>query len=134
MRACAQYLDLWPDPSGESCMAAYNHSTTVSYVERHGAWHHIAVTWTSAGGGRTRLYQDGLLMAEVRAPLTRWPDRESAVIFLVRRCCMADVCQHLIVRPDRWTRHRGAPESDQDQLAWTAWSGLRCAQVVEASP
>ena len=60
-----QYLDLWPDPSSVSCMAAFNHSNTADYVSRSGEWHHIAVTWTARGSGRTRIYQDGLLMAEV---------------------------------------------------------------------
>jgi hypothetical protein len=61
----AQYLDLWPDRNNLSCMASFNHSWTANFVGRANVWRHIAVTWTSRGNGRTRIYQDGLLMAEV---------------------------------------------------------------------
>ena len=37
----------------------------VSIVEPDGAWHHLAVTWTAANNGTTKIYKDGLLMAEV---------------------------------------------------------------------
>lgn len=48
-------------------MGAFNRSHTANFIERDGAWHHMAVTWTKAGNGRTRIYKDGLLMAEVGA-------------------------------------------------------------------
>ena len=59
-----QYIDLWPDPAGASCMSAYNRSVTASYVGRTPAWAHLAVTWTAANGGLTKIYKDGLLMTQ----------------------------------------------------------------------
>jgi hypothetical protein len=35
-----------------------------SYVERDGRWHHVAVTWSAAASGLTKVYWDGLLKAE----------------------------------------------------------------------
>ena len=66
--ACIQYLDLWPDTNNVSCMSAFNRTHTANYIDRTGGWHHLAVTWTKAGNGRTRIYKDGLLMAEVPLP------------------------------------------------------------------
>ncbi|KAK9789369.1 hypothetical protein WJX73_005379 [Symbiochloris irregularis] len=64
--ACHDFelLDLWPDWKHESCYAAWNHSTTANFVSRKLSWHHIAVTWTKAGNGTMKIYEDGLLMAE----------------------------------------------------------------------
>ena len=57
--------DLWPDPHGVSCYAAFNHSRALpSIVSRDGHWRHIAATWTAANNGLTRIYVDGLLRAE----------------------------------------------------------------------
>ena len=60
-----QYLDLWPDPNRVSCMSAFNRTHTANFIDRRSDWHHLAVTWSKAGNGRTRIYKDGLLMAEV---------------------------------------------------------------------
>lgn len=38
--------------------------TTAKYVERSSRWHHLAVTWSTEHDGLTRIYWDGLLMAE----------------------------------------------------------------------
>lgn len=65
LAAALQYLDLWPDPNKVSCMSAFNRTHTSNFVDRTGGWHHLATTWTKAGNGRTRIYKDGLLMAEV---------------------------------------------------------------------
>lgn len=37
---------------------------TAKYVERGGQWHHLAVTWSVDDDGLTKIYWDGLLMAE----------------------------------------------------------------------
>jgi len=60
-----KYIDLWPDVKSESCASAYNHGITANYVERTPKWHHIAVTWTKEHGV-TKVYKDGLLMAEAK--------------------------------------------------------------------
>lgn len=62
---CVQYIDLVPDPQRASCMSAFNRSLTANYVERTPTWHHLAVTWTKEDG-LTKIYKDGLIMAEVR--------------------------------------------------------------------
>ena len=59
-----QYIDLRPDVRGESCNAAWKFGLTANFVERTPTWHHIAVTWTKEHG-LTKIYKDGLLMAEV---------------------------------------------------------------------
>ena len=47
-----------------SCAAKFNHSRHLpSFVERNGHWHHVAVTWTQANDGVTKIYWDGLLKA-----------------------------------------------------------------------
>ncbi|KAK9814590.1 hypothetical protein WJX72_008328 [[Myrmecia] bisecta] len=61
-----QFIDLWPDPDHVSCFSAYNRTTTAKLVDPNGQWHHLAVTWTKANEGLTKIYQDGLLMAEAR--------------------------------------------------------------------
>lgn len=38
--------------------------STAKYVERGGYWHHLAVTWSVDNDGLTKIYWDGLLMAE----------------------------------------------------------------------
>ena len=60
-----QYIDLWPDINRESCMSAFNRTFTANYVERTPVWHHMAVTWTKENDGLTKIFKDGLLMAEV---------------------------------------------------------------------
>ncbi|BDA49076.1 probable Sushi, von Willebrand factor type A, EGF and pentraxin pentraxin domain-containing protein at C-terminar half [Coccomyxa sp. Obi] len=65
-----QYLDLWPDPNRVSCMSAFNRTHTANFIDRRGDWHHLAVTWSKAGNGRTRIYKDGLLMAETASGKT----------------------------------------------------------------
>ena len=60
---CLQYIDLYPDPDRVSCASAYGYRTA-NYVERTPTWHHLAVTWTKEHGV-TKIYKDGLLMAEV---------------------------------------------------------------------
>lgn len=57
-----EYIDLFPDLFDESCAAKWNHSTSLpNYVERDGRWHHVAVSWTAANDGLTKVYWDGLL-------------------------------------------------------------------------
>jgi hypothetical protein len=62
-----EFIDLKPDPKNESCHASFNNvsnlDTTVSYVERDGSWHHLAVTWSVEDKGLTKIYWDGLLVA-----------------------------------------------------------------------
>lgn len=59
--------DLWPDPHDVSCYAKFNHSDALpNFVERDGRWHHVAVTWTAAENGLTKIYWDGLLKAQVQ--------------------------------------------------------------------
>ncbi|GLC46629.1 hypothetical protein PLESTM_001898600 [Pleodorina starrii] len=41
-----------------------------SVVERDGRWHHLAVTWTAAEEGLTKIYVDGSLMASARSHRT----------------------------------------------------------------
>ena len=84
-------------------MAAFNHSNTADYVSRSGEWHHIAVTWTARGSGRTRIYQDGLLMAEV-APFPLLSAASFGTMPAVSRlpeaalCCTVMVCGKLCCR------------------------------------
>lgn len=60
-----EYIDLWPDPGSISCYASFNYSESLpSFVSPRGEWHHLAVTWTSANNGLTKIYLDGLLRAE----------------------------------------------------------------------
>ena len=59
------YFTIWPDPNKISCYAKYGNHPVTSILERDGSWHHIAVTWTAANDGTTKIYQDGLLMAQV---------------------------------------------------------------------
>ena len=68
-----QYIDLWPDLNRESCASAYDHGITANYVERTPKWHHLAVTWTKEHGV-TKIYKDGLLMAEVASILVAQED------------------------------------------------------------
>ena len=63
-----EYIDLWPDPDSQSCNAAFNRTETASVVERDPIWHHLAVTWTARDNGMTKIYLDGLIMAEVCSP------------------------------------------------------------------
>lgn len=57
--------DLWPDDALKSCYAAWNYSDSLpSVVERDGRWHHLAVTWTAAGNGLSKIYVDGLLRVQ----------------------------------------------------------------------
>ena len=50
-----------------SCYSKYGNQPAANILERDGAWHHVAVTWTAANNGLTKVYKDGLLMAEVSA-------------------------------------------------------------------
>lgn len=57
--------DLWPDPGRVSCYAAFNHSAALPSLVSDGTrWHHLAVTWTAANSGLTRIFVDGLLRVE----------------------------------------------------------------------
>lgn len=60
-----EFIDLVPDEKGESCHAAFRNVSgsddTVRYVERDGQWHHLAVTWSTADEGLTKIHWDGLL-------------------------------------------------------------------------
>ncbi|KAL3133740.1 hypothetical protein ABBQ32_008228 [Trebouxia sp. C0010 RCD-2024] len=64
------YFTLWPDPNKISCYSKYGNHPVTSILERDGSWHHIAVTWTAANHGTTKIYQDGLLMAQVETGAT----------------------------------------------------------------
>lgn len=44
---------------------------TAKYVERGGYWHHLAVTWSVDDDGLTKIYWDGLLMAEAVSKKTQ---------------------------------------------------------------
>lgn len=66
-----KFIDLLPDPRRESCASQFNHSNTANFVENDGAWHHIAVTWTAASDGLTKIYKDGLKMAEAHTGQTQ---------------------------------------------------------------
>lgn len=58
------YIDLFPDPTSSSCFSTYNRSTTGSVTDRHGGWHHLAVTWQAQPRGLTRIFIDGTLRGE----------------------------------------------------------------------
>lgn len=45
--------------------------STAKYVERGGSWHHLAVTWSVEFDGLTKIYWDGLLMAEAVSQKTK---------------------------------------------------------------
>jgi hypothetical protein len=66
---------LKPDPKNESCHASYWNvsklDTTAKYVERDGQWHHLAVTWSTADEGLTKIYWDGLLVASAYSHKTK---------------------------------------------------------------
>ena len=59
------YFTMWPDPDSVSCYSKYGNKPAADILERDGSWHHVAVTWTAAHNGTTKIYKDGLLMAEV---------------------------------------------------------------------
>jgi hypothetical protein len=65
--ACHDFelLDSIPDPKGKSCNAVFKRKGA-NFVSRENTWHHLAVTWNAAKNGTTKVYQDGLLMAEVQ--------------------------------------------------------------------
>ena len=50
-----------------SCYSKYGNQPAANILDRDGAWHHVAVTWTAANNGLTKVYKDGLLRAEVSA-------------------------------------------------------------------
>ena len=50
-----------PDRSHYSTWIPPPPSQTASVAERAGGWHHLAVTWSTANHGLTRIYVDGLL-------------------------------------------------------------------------
>ncbi|DBB17388.1 hypothetical protein WJX82_010714 [Trebouxia sp. C0006] len=64
------YFTMWPDPDSVSCYPKYGTKPAANLLERDGAWHHLAVTWTAAHTGTTKIYKDGLLMAEVKTGAT----------------------------------------------------------------
>ncbi|WIA11894.1 hypothetical protein OEZ85_011978 [Tetradesmus obliquus] len=70
-----KYIDLKPDPKNESCHASYWNvsklDTTAKYVERDGQWHHLAVSWSTADEGLTKIYWDGLLVASAYSHKTQ---------------------------------------------------------------
>eukprot|EP01026_Neomeris_dumetosa_P051141 TRINITY_DN4496_c0_g1_i1.p1 TRINITY_DN4496_c0_g1~~TRINITY_DN4496_c0_g1_i1.p1 ORF type:complete len:1030 (-),score=176.63 TRINITY_DN4496_c0_g1_i1:568-3657(-) len=66
-----EYIDLYPDYEHKSCHSSYNNSITTSYVERNGAWHHLAVTWDGQNNGNTRIYSNGMLVGEAMNTPTR---------------------------------------------------------------
>ncbi|DBA68967.1 TPA: hypothetical protein ACH3X2_013140 [Trebouxia sp. C0005] len=53
-----------------SCYSKYGNKPAANLLERDGSWHHVAVTWTAAHNGTTKIYKDGLLMAEVKTDAT----------------------------------------------------------------
>jgi hypothetical protein len=56
--------DYWAQLRRESCAHYFNRTTSI--VDRVAGWHHVAITWTAADEGSTKIYKDGLLMKEVR--------------------------------------------------------------------
>eukprot|EP01024_Parvocaulis_polyphysoides_P075800 TRINITY_DN980_c0_g3_i3.p1 TRINITY_DN980_c0_g3~~TRINITY_DN980_c0_g3_i3.p1 ORF type:complete len:1054 (-),score=150.66 TRINITY_DN980_c0_g3_i3:249-3056(-) len=66
-----QYMDLSPDFTQQSCHSSYNFTKTVNFVEASGQWHHMAVTWDGTKNGNTKIYQDGMLVAEAVSQSTR---------------------------------------------------------------
>jgi len=64
-----EYLDMLPDPRGESCYYAFNH-TGPSVVSRDGTWRHVAATWTAANDGLVEIYVNGLLLSSARTRKT----------------------------------------------------------------
>ncbi len=88
-----QYIDLWPDAHGESCFSKFNRSITATYVDRTTGWHHVAVTWTAAGDGLTKIYRDGLLMATVgvtppkQKMLRVWHSARATLLFWLLFLC-----------------------------------------------
>jgi cysteine-rich repeat protein len=66
-----EYMELLPDPMGESCYFAYNHSSFLpNVVTRDGSWHHVAVTWTAANNGLTEIFVDGLRIISTKTRKT----------------------------------------------------------------
>lgn len=88
------YFTLWPDPNNLSCYSKYGNHPVTSILERDESWHHVAVTWTAANHGNTKIYQDGLLMAEVRV-LLLFHCHASPVCHCSRDC---HICQHMCRR------------------------------------
>ncbi|PSC70155.1 concanavalin A-like lectin glucanase [Micractinium conductrix] len=83
-----QFIDLWPDPRGESCAFSFNHSKSLpNFVERDGKWHHIAVVWTAANNGYTRIYWDGLLMASAITGKTKPLQQGGALMLGAEQDC-----------------------------------------------
>ncbi|KAK9844409.1 hypothetical protein WJX74_002134 [Apatococcus lobatus] len=76
-----EYIDLWPDPEKQSCNSAFNRTDTASVVERDPIWHHLAVTWTQRDNGMTKIYLDGLIMAETPSKRTS-PLRSGGALML----------------------------------------------------
>lgn len=97
-----KYIDLKPDPKNESCHASYWNvsklDTTAKYVERDGQWHHLAVSWSTADEGLTKIYWDGLLVASAYSHKTQPLEPGGAFMLgaeqvglggLVGDCCVA---------------------------------------------
>lgn len=68
MIACHAFTwyTMWPDPDHLSCYSKYGNQPAANILEHDGSWHHVAITWTAAHHGTTKVYKDGLLMAEVK--------------------------------------------------------------------
>lgn len=62
-----EYIDLIPDHRNASCHASFRNTSgadeTASLTSRTGIWRHIAVTWSAANSGLTKIYVNGLLMS-----------------------------------------------------------------------
>lgn len=83
-----EYIDLYPDEQKVSCYAAYDHSPKLpSIVSRDGTWHHVAVTWTAADDGLTKIYVDGLLMVEASTRKTRPLKKGGALVLGSEQDC-----------------------------------------------
>ena len=68
-----QFLTRVPDPSKISCRAQFvdvKDGTTASFVTKEGEWHHLAVTWDATKNGETKIYKDGLLVAQAQTGKT----------------------------------------------------------------
>lgn len=91
------YFTLWPDPTNISCYSKYGNHPVSSILERDGSWHHVAVTWTAANHGNTKIYQDGLLMAEVRLLLSLHCHTSGIPLRSFSHFChICSTCQHVL--------------------------------------
>lgn len=91
MIACHAFTwyTMWPDPDHLSCYSKYGNQPAANILEHDGSWHHVAVTWTAAHNGTTKVYKDGLLMAEVKLS-SAWATLNDAPV----EYCMQQTWQH----------------------------------------